>query len=162
MNNNFQRINSLDWVFHTNIKTFWNEFILNLNIKALSEVQRSSYIYYYHPVNMDQIYQAGNTNVWLLLPFLNQNWYVTFLGGLWLMYTSIMALLHLKLQFNLVKVKVSGCIDIIFQCCPKVESFHPTLAKSNILHHLLTSEQFSPQYGKWIHLSYQIRCTIPS
>ena len=28
---------------HTNIKTFWNEFILNLNIKALSEVQRSSY-----------------------------------------------------------------------------------------------------------------------
>ena len=69
---------------HTNIKTFWNEFILNLNIKALSEVQRSSYIYYYHPVNMDQIYQAGNTNVWLLLPFLHQNCYITFLGGLWL------------------------------------------------------------------------------
>ena len=95
-------------------------------------------------------------------PFFIKTVILHFWGDYDLMYTSIMALLHLKLQFNLVKVKVSGCIDIIFQCCPKVESFHPTLAKSNILHHLLTSEQFSPQYGKWIHLSYQIRCSIPS
>ena len=29
---------------------------------------------------MDQIYQGGNKNVWLLLPFLHQNWYITFLG----------------------------------------------------------------------------------